>query len=169
MTKDKTVKKLYPLLLAALIGLGGCSAKNEMAQLFSHDTLYEKAVAYTREGQIVRELETKAAVSATLLNEIFPKKYPYSEGVYFFVGIVSPLEPEEIQKNYHIAMNGESPLSIKQIKEEDTLYKLMPNVNRWGKYFVVTFPPTSAKNLTIDFGIYPYGSVTLKFQRPLPR
>ncbi len=163
------MKKLYPLLLAALIGLGGCSAKNEMAQLFSHDPLYEKAVAYTREGQIVKELETKAAVSATLLNEIFPKKYSYDKGVYFFVGIVSPLDPEEIQKNYRITMNGESPLSIKRVDEEDTLYKLMPNVNRWGKYFLVTFPPTSAKRLTIDFGIYPYGSVKLTFQRPLPR
>ncbi|WP_456450383.1 hypothetical protein [Hydrogenimonas sp.] len=156
-------------LLLLLLALGGCSSKNEIAEMFTPDRIYEKALVYTREDQIVWELETMAAISATLLNEVFPERYPDEKGVYFFVGIVTQLDVEEFKKNYHITMNGQKPVSIEKVEPRDDLYKLMPNVNRWGKYFVVQFPPTTAKKLVIDFGIYPYGKVELAFQRPSKR
>jgi hypothetical protein len=163
------VKKRFLGLFLVLVVMTGCSEKNEIAEMFTPDRIYEKALVYTREDQVVRELETMAAISATLLNEVFPDKYRYDDGVYFFVGIVTQLDVEEFKKNYHITMNGEKPLSIEKVDERSDLYKLMPNVNRWGKYFVVKFPPTPAKKLVIDFGIYPYGKVLLTFQRPSKR
>jgi len=164
------VKKKFVLAaLAVLLSLGGCSSKNEMTELFQPDRIYEKALVYTREDQVVRGLETKAAITATLLNEVFPDRYSYDDGIFFFVGIVTELDVEEFKKNYHIRLNGMEPLSIEKVKERDDIYKLMPNVNRWGKYFIVKFPSTAATRLTIDFGIYPYGSVRLAFQRPKKR
>ncbi len=162
-------KTTIAAILAVVALLAGCSAKNEVTELFTPDRIYEKALVYTREDQIVRELETKAAVTATLLNEVFPDRYPDANGTYFFVGIVTDLTPEEVKKNYHILLDGRKPLSIEKVNEESALYKLMPNVNRWGKYFLVTFPPTKAKKLNLDFGIYPYGSVKLSFPRATRR
>ena len=161
-------KRLFALILT-LLALGGCSDKNEIVQLLTPDRLYEKALLYTREDQIVEGLETKAAVSATLLNELFPDRYPYQEGVFFFVGIVTQLGVEDFKKNYHIILNGKEPLTITPVSTTDDLYKMMPNVNRWGRYFVVKFPKTSAKRFTLDFGVYPYGSVVLTFAKATPR
>lgn len=192
--------------LIALAGLSGCSHKNDVTDLFTKDRLYEKSLMYTREDQIVRSFETKAAIRATLLNEVFPKRYSDEKGTYFFVGIVTQLDPDEVKKNYHIVLKAPkktdlkpkktlreieeqakeamlklgkpteeakkkkvqelSPVSIRAIAEDNELYKLMPNVNRWGKYFLVTFPPTDAKRLPLEFGIYPYGTIELTFQRP---
>ena len=152
-----------------ILVLAGCSARNEVSEIFQTDRIYEKALVFTREDQIVRELETKAAVTATLLNEVFPDRFSYKEGIFFFVGIVTELDVEHVKKNYHIRLNGMEPLTIKKVEKSEDLYKLMPNVNRWGKYFLVKFPPTSATKLTIDFGIYPYGSVLLVFERPKQR
>ena len=152
-----------------MVFLGGCGPKGEVSGLFEPDRIYEKALVYTREDQVVRGLETKAAISATLLNEIFPDRYVYGDGIYFFVGIVTELEIEDFKKNYHIRLNGEEAVSIEKVQKSDDLYKLMPNVNRWGKYFLVKFPPMTDQELTIDFGIYPYGSVLLTFERPQKR
>ena len=163
------MKTKFLILFLTLLALGGCSAKNDIAEIFTPDRIYDRALIYTREDQIIKELETKAAVSATLLNEVFPDRYRYDDGVYFFVGIVTQLDAEEFRKNYHITMNGEKPLAIEKVSSRDDLYKLIPTVNRWGKYFLVKFPPTSAKKLVIDFGIDPYGKVLLTFRRPTAR
>jgi len=162
-------KKFLLAAMALMLSLGGCSPKNQVTQLFEPDKIYEKALVYTREDQVVRGLETKAAITATLLNEVFPDRYSDDDGTFFFVGIVTELDVEEFKKNYHIRLNGMEPLSIEKVQETDDIYKLMPNVNRWGKYFIVKFPSTAATRLAIDFGIYPYGSVRLDFQRPKRR
>ncbi|WP_201353384.1 hypothetical protein [Hydrogenimonas urashimensis] len=162
-------KKFLLAGLTLVLTLGGCSAKHGVSELFEPDRIYEKALVYTREDQVVRGLETKAAISATLLNEVFPDKYSYKDGIFFFVGIVTDLDVEEFKKNYHIRLNGMEPLSIQKVESTDDIYRLMPNVNRWGKYFIVKFPSISGTKYTIDFGIYPYGSVQLAFQRPTKR
>ena len=162
-------KKIWTASLAILLAMAGCSSKNDMTEMFEPDRIYEKALVFTREDQIVRGLETKAAISATLLNEIFPDRYNYRDGIFFFVGIVTELDVEDFKKNYHIRLNGMEPLTIEKVDRTDDLYKLMPNVNRWGKYFLLKFPTTASNKLTIDFGIYPYGSVQLTFERPKKR
>ncbi|WP_457596443.1 hypothetical protein [Hydrogenimonas sp.] len=162
-------KSVTAAMVLAMLSLGGCGHKNEVSEIFSPDTIYEKALVYTREDQLVRELETKAAITATLLNEVFPDKYPYDKGVFFFVGVVTSLTLEDFKKNYHITLNGQKPLSITPVKTTDDLYRLIPNVNRWGKYFLIQFPPTRAKKLVIDFGVYPYGDLKLPFERPTRR
>ncbi|WP_353662779.1 hypothetical protein [Hydrogenimonas sp. SS33] len=167
--QNSSLRTVAFFLFAALFLTTGCSTKNEVTELFTPDKIYEKALVYTRQEQIVRDLETKAAIDATLLNEVFPREYPYDKGVFFFVGIVTDLDKEDFKKGYHITLNGMKPVKIEKVKESDDLYKLMPNVNSWGRYFVVTFPPTEAKKLVIDFGVDPYGSVQLPFQRPTRR
>ena len=147
----------------------GCSGRNQIEEMFAKDRLYEKALIYTREDQIVREFETKANVSATLLNELFPDRFRYDDGVYFFFGIVTDLSVEKIKKDYNLTMNGEEPVAIEKVKSDDDLYKLMPNVNRWGRYYLVKFPPDEAKKYVIKFSVYPYDPIELRFSRPSVR
>ncbi|WP_286336875.1 hypothetical protein [Hydrogenimonas cancrithermarum] len=163
------MKKEILTLLTALFVLTGCSGKNEISQMLQPDVIYEKALVHTREAQIIRSFETKASISATLLNEVFPQRYSYEKGVFFFVGVITDMKAEEFKKRYHITLNGDEPVNIEPVTRNDDLYILMPSVTRWGKYWIVTFPPQKAKKFVIDFGIDPYGSVELAFQRPMPR
>ena len=163
------MKKTLWITLFSFLFLAGCSGKGELYKVLQSDTTYEKALVYTREAQIIRSFETKASVSATLLNELFPKKYPYEKGVVFFVGVISDLKAETFEKHFRISLNGTKPTSIVPVERHDTLYLQMPSVTRWGKYWVITFPSQSSKRLTIDFEIDPYGAVELTFQRPMPR
>jgi uncharacterized protein YcfL len=163
------VKKEILTLLSALFVLVGCSGKNGVSRMLEPDVIYEKALVYTREVQIIRSLETKASVSATLLNEVFPERYSYEKGIFFFVGVITDMKAKEFEKRYRITLNGDKPVKIEPVTRNDDLYILMPSVTRWGKYWIVAFPPQKAKKLVIDFGIDPYGSVALAFQRPMPR
>jgi len=176
----------------ATLLITGCGQKNEVTDLFRKDLLYDKALQYTRGAQVVRELETKAAITATLLNEVFPQRYPYEKGVYFFVGIVTdmnvkkfkssyslkllasqPLNPKLAQKVEEEEKNGTfkgfDPLSIEPQDDTSELYQMMPNVNRWGKYFLVKYPAVKDKKLVLKFSLYPYEPVTLPFVRATPR
>jgi len=156
---------------AALLLLSGCSSKSCKEGIFAPDVIYEKALVNTREAQIVRSLETKASVSATLVNEVFAKKYPYRDGVAIFLGVVTErkVPDDRFPDFFHVSLNGEEPLKIEPLHRGDELYELMPSVNRWGHYYLLIFPPSNAKRFKITFGIDPYAPVSLTLQRPTPR
>ncbi len=164
-------RSLIWMAAGALLLFGGCSSKSCREGILQPDTIYEKALVNTREAQVVRSLETKASVSVTLLNEVFPKKYPYEKGVYMFVGVITDRKvPDDTFPDFfHIELNGAAPAGIETIHRGDELYELMPSVNRWGRYYLAVFPPSKAKVFKLTFGIDPYSPVVLKLQRPTPR
>ncbi|SFP22449.1 hypothetical protein [Hydrogenimonas thermophila] len=150
------------LFLGLAIVLSGCSEKNEVTEIIQKDLIHEKALVHTKENQLVKSLETKATVTATLLNEVFPKRFSYDKGISFFVGVITDI-PLDISKN--IILDGNSPISVKNVGQKDFLYVLMPGVNRWGSYYIVTFPSMKDKSFTLKLEIDPYGPVSLNFQR----
>ena len=158
--------KLAFLFLVLVTVLTGCSQKNEVSDIVKKDKIYEKALVYTKENQLVRSLETKATVTATLLNEVFPKRFSYDKGISFFVGVISDI-PLDLSKN--ITLDGKVPINVKSVGQKDFLYVLMPSVNRWGKYYIVTFPSIKDKSFTLKLEINPYGLVGLNFRRNTPR
>ncbi len=164
-------KFLIFIAAGAVLFFGGCSSKSCKEGILQPDTIYEKALVNTREAQIVRSLETKASVNATLLNEVFAGKYPYDKGVYLFVGVITDRKVPDgkFPDFFHLKLNGLSPVSIEPIKMDNELYALMPSVNRWGRYYLAVFPPSKAKSFKLTFGIDPYAPVVLTFQRPTPR
>ncbi len=149
----------------------GCSSKSCKEGILQPDVIYEKALVNTKEAQIVRSLETKASVSATLLNEVFPDKYPYEKGVYLFVGAITErkIKSDGFPDFMHLKLNSKEPLSIEPVHRDNELYTLMPSVTRWGRYYVAVFPPSKAKTFKLTFGIDPYSPVVLTFSRPTPR
>ncbi|WOE69260.1 hypothetical protein RZR97_09065 [Hydrogenimonas thermophila] len=154
-------KKIF-LFLGLAIVLAGCAEKNEVTEIIQKDKIHEKALVYTKENQLVRSLETKATVTATLLNEVFPKRFSYDKGISFFVGVISDI-PLDVSKK--ITLSGKTPLNVESVGQKDFLYVLMPGVNRWGNYYIVTFPSMKAKTFTLKLEIDPYGPVSLNFQR----
>lgn len=170
--KVEIVRKFLIFIAAgAALFLGGCGSKSCKNGILQPDTIYEKALVNTREAQVVRSLETKASVSATLLNEVFPNRYSYDKGVYLFVGAITDrkVPDEKFPDFFHLKLNGMEPVSVEPVHRDNELYTLMPSVNRWGRYYVAEFPPSKAKSFKLTFGIDPYAPVVLTFQRPTPR
>lgn len=128
---------------------GGCASYNAF-DMFKKDEFYERALVVTKNAQIISSFETKAKISATHLNSLYPERY--SDADYFFVGVYIPDDYDKSQsaglfnKEYVLSVKRHdgfvAPLKIEEIvkKEESELYKKMPHVDSWSRYYVVSFP-----------------------------
>lgn len=150
------------IISASIFLFGGCQTYNAFDML-KKDKLYEKALQETKNGQIITSLETKAKISATYLNGLYPSTYKDKE--YFFVGVFIPDDFDKPElfglnnKNFDFGMLkivkkeaklGEAatiqkvfvkPDSIEHIKkpDENSLYKSIPHTDAWSRYYVVSF------------------------------
>lgn len=164
------VKRVVAPILAAFI-LSGCQTYNAF-DMFKKDDSYEKALMETKNAQIINSLETKAKISATYLNPLYPAEY--KDGEYFFVGVYIPNDYDSpknaglFNKEYRLATKGGIEAKIVQEilkKEQNELYRKMPHTDVWSRYYVVSFPKQSgdaALELTLKS---PYGEASLAFPR----
>lgn len=181
------IKKIAFTAFTAFMFIG-CGAYNAL-DMFQKDKSYEKALLHTKNAQITNSLETKAKITATYLNPLYPSEYKDAE--YFFVGMYipddydSPKESGLFNKDYNLLMIdmrekvvalGDKevvqgyikPLSVEPIikKEQNLLYKKMPHTDNWSRYYVVSFPKqqgTEPLNLKLKSNLY--GEVLLNFPR----
>jgi len=167
------IKRLVAPILTVLV-LSGCQTYNAF-DMFKKDDSYEKALIETKNAQIINSLETKAKLSATYLNPLYPSEYKDAE--YFFVGVYipddydSPKDAGLFNKEYKLVMKdikGDiQPKNIEQIakKEQNKLYKQMPHTDTWSKYYIVSFPKQDgASALELKFKSS-YGEASLSFPR----
>lgn len=151
-------------LIAVIFILSGCGQKNGFS-FFNKDRPYEKAMSWTKEGNIIVSMENKAFIIATYLNPIYKD---YNDGDYFFVRVYINNDFEEENRSglfnpkYHIYLNGKKPLKIKRLNEDDILAKEMPMVKKWYKMYLVKFPKTGESKKLI-FKSDDYGQTVLTF------
>ncbi|WP_187648360.1 hypothetical protein [Nitrosophilus labii] len=160
------MRKIFLIVtLTALFLFNGCGYKNGFA-FFSKDKPYEKAISYTKKGEIVVSMENKAFIIATYLNPIYKR---YEDGDYFFVRVYISNDFEDDKKNgllnpkYHLLLNDQEPTMIKELSREDILTKEMPMVKPWYKIYLVKFPKDSGVK-KLHFKSDDYGQTVLIFQ-----
>lgn len=153
---------LFTLLVALF---AGCAHKNEI-KIFAEDKPYVEALRYTKKGSIAISLENKAQIIATYLNPLEHK----NDKEYFFVRVYIDNDFEEAKKaglfhpGYTLTLNGQKPLQIKELSHDSLLAKSMPLVEPWYRLYLVVFPKTHTKKLTLTFSNKAYGSVSLEFE-----
>ena len=160
--------------MSAIFVLSGCHHYNAM-EMFKKDDSYEKAVLHTKSGQIVSSLETKAQITVTYLNPIYPNEY--SDRDYFFVGVYIPNDYDSADKrglmnpNFKLLIKKEADIAPSKIteitkKENDSLYKKMPLTDEWSRYYVVSFEKTKEdKTVLLTLKNISGGETVLSFQR----
>ena len=156
------MRKIFIFTLFLLF-FTGCAQKSGFA-FFNKDKPYEKAISYTKKGEIVVSMENKAFIIATYLNPI----KNYTDGEYFFVRVYIANDFSDEEKSglynpkYHIYLNEKAPIEIKKLSMEDMLSKEMPMVKPWYKLYVVKFPKIEGKKRLI-FKSDDYGQTELIF------
>lgn len=164
---------LTKIVLSALaLLLAGCSTPDNVIpdEVLSRDQQYEQALLFTKRAQLIQSFETKAAVTATLLNGAEPKRYSEEESLVFFVGLLLPgyRLDEPLPEGYALRLNGNKPVKLTPVDRKDPLLLTMPLVNRWSRYYLATFVPSESPYALV-FENDRYGSVTLTFQSPTRR
>lgn len=181
------IKKIIFGVLAVFV-FGGCASYNAFS-MFQKDTQHEKALLNTKNAQITNSLETKAKITATYLNPIYPNEYNNAE--YFFIGVFipddydSPKESGLFNKDFKLMMEDKTqkevglgsdkatkgymePVSVEHIvkKDENLLYKNMPHTDNWSKYYVVSFQKQKGlEPLSLKLKSTLYGEAVLSFPR----
>lgn len=150
------MKKLLFFIISSMILFNGCALK----QAFKKDPLYEKTLKYTRRGQIVNSLETKALIDVVELNSLYHKKF---QKPTFLIGIYNGQHNALENKGFSIFLNGNKPLKISKTIPGFIPYKNYPFYNNWMTYYLVTFPKTSKPYYIVYKNIY-WGKAEFNFQ-----
>lgn len=143
-------KRIILLLSFLLTGCNGRSAFFD----FTGSATYAEALPHTKRGEIADRFESKALISASHLNAIYPDNASYVINETFFIGlyIANDFSKDKAGINnplYELTLDGKKYLSVKEVDKESDLLKLMPLINRWSRYYIVRFEKTNAPKLTL--------------------
>ncbi len=163
------------LTLFLLLFINGCHSKvpKEIEDALKRDRYYEKALSYTKKGEIIKSLETKAIIFATYLNKL-DKKYKSDTNSSFLIGVYIDNDFKKDEKkglnnpNFTLKyQDGSKPILIKGLKEDSTLLKSIPLVNSWSNYYLVTFKDNHKRDVELIYTLKNYGETKLLFKKEL--
>jgi len=148
------MKKIFFILSIILIFFSGCAIKQALKQ----DPLYEKTLKYTKRGQIVNSLETKALIDAIYLNPLYPEfKKPT-----FLIGVYNNFDNKLINTEYNLTLNKKTPIEINSTIPVFIPYKHFPFYNTWMNYYIVKFPDIN-KPYILEYKSRHWGEVKFTF------
>jgi len=160
----------YLFFLIVMFSLNGCSSKI-YSELINEDKLYEKSLLYTKKGEIVSSLETKAVVVATYLNPL-DQEYDDKDKDYFIVALYAEkdlckskagLESDDCDIRLK---DGTKPSKVEKLKKESSLLRYIPVHNGWFKYYLVEFPSKGeSKKVSLVFESRRFGKTELVFSK----
>jgi hypothetical protein len=159
------------LICAAIaIALVGCGRSAFFD--FTGSATYAEALPHTKRGELVDRFESKALISASYLNAIYPNNKDYNGTETFLIGLYIANDFSAKEKsglnnpNYSLSLNGDKPSGVQTVDKNDPLLKLMPLVNRWSRYYIVRF--ASAKKLALSLTEADTNqSIVISFEKPL--
>lgn len=144
------MKKLINLAILAIV-FAGCSSK-----VYIHDPLKNELLAYTQKFEAIRGNSDRYLAIASYLNPVLAD----ASGETF---LLSSYPQTESIKFDTLKVNGDSNLSIKEVKIGDKILTLT-NINLpWSKHFKIVSPTKEADYLTITYKTEKNTDVTLKF------
>jgi hypothetical protein len=147
----------------------GC--QNAFNVFNKNGTNYEKGLQYTKVKAIIYKNQTKAIINITYLNLVDTKKWD-NEYQNFLVGIYIS-EDNELKNTqyinntrYKLTINDISFTKYKELKKDDKLYKSIPLLNPWAKYYVMSiYKNKKNKNIVLKYTNPNFGFILLSFEK----
>ena len=151
------MKKTVFFIVAAALLIGcGRSAFFD----FTSSATYAKALPYTKRGEITDQFESRALISASYLNAIYPDDKKYAAQDTFLIGLYIANDFDKSKSGinnpfYKLTLNKQPYSKAELLDKNSELIKLMPLINRWSKYYIVAFDKNeSFSKLTLELA-YP--------------
>ncbi|MDR2905486.1 MAG: hypothetical protein LBU73_06005 [Helicobacteraceae bacterium] len=142
---------VFALVLVLVLASCGRSAFFD----FTGSAAYADALPHTKRAEIIDKFESRALITASYLNAIYPEDKNYSENETFLIGLYIANDFTDKQKqginnpNYTLALGENNYISAEKVDKNDHLLKIMPLVNRWNHYYIVRFPIANELILTL--------------------
>ncbi len=156
------------LLFIAIALLLGCTSKQEtdLFQGYSEKVTYHKQLQKTEKTQLYQDGVTKVLLTATYLYTPNFENNDTRDEV-FIVGLSMEGQAEGTlnSEGNSLTLNGTKAKAIKALSLEDERLKALSFVTPWSSYYLVTFPHTSSKKVTLLFESRSYGKGELHFAK----
>lgn len=141
---------IISILFSVIFAGCGKSAYN----IFTHDENYYKTLENSSKGEIRDNFVTRAILSATYLNPIYPE---YKDSEAFLVGVYIPKDFKEKEKQglhnpfYKLTLSQENYYKIKEVEQDAEILKKSPLVDRWSLYYIIEFNKQNTEKLFLKF------------------
>ena len=140
----------YAFIMSAIgagLLLGGCGTS--ALNVFTANRVYQDALPYTKKGEIRNNTELLAIMTATYLNATGDAADGNREEFLVGLYLTNDLPKSRGGLNnpsYHLTPNGaDANSSVEVTHESEPLLHSLPLVNRWSRYYRVTFPRQESK------------------------
>lgn len=141
--------------LLSLSLLAGCASTNAFTK-FHIDKEKQQTFSNFRVSKIFDKDTAIGTVSAIYLNNIMPKSYKDKE--YFYVVLYLQNKEKITYK-----LNGDLPLSIKELPRDNPYNSLLSTSDKWHKYYLIAFKKIADEHLTLEARQANYRSYSLKY------
>lgn len=159
---------MYKTLLLSLLStiFVACSSTSAL-KYFQKDALEARSIQYTKKTDILYKNEQKVLFWATYLNNINQKDMNYKNETFIVSLYFVDSSSQNINENsYSLSLNGQKPLSIKEIDTNDEKFKGFKTNNVWGKQYLVTFKEIKKSyNLKLKLSNPNTNSAELSFEK----
>lgn len=171
-------KTLFLSLLSTLFI--GCSSNSALTH-FNKEEIATRAMQHTKKTDLIYKKEIKVILWATYLNNIDSKRFDLDNETFLVSVYFADSKVQDInKKNYRFTLtekksNDENeemkiintnPISIKEIRKDNKIYKDILGNNGWGKYYLLEFKEQKKKyKLNLKLENPKTTSVQLNFEK----
>jgi len=161
------MKNFTVTMIVIFLFMGGCAQK---VGLLTPDVVAKKALAFTKKAEIYNSLEIKASMVVSYLNPIL-KEYKEKDKtkVYFLISLFIDNDYADREKqglfnpDYTLFLNGQTPMEVSKLKENNDLIKIAPIQNMWSSYYLVSFEKPQTKDMKMELKSQRFGTSGLTF------
>lgn len=158
----------YLIIILLCFLLSACTSKEEKAliKIYQKNKIYHKKLQQTEKLQLKENGITKVLLTATYMFKPIKNKTDTRDEL-FIIGIsIDGDEEKNLTSNgFSLTLDGKTPKEMKMISAKDTRLKNLSFVSDWTQFYVVRFPHTSKKDLTLIFNSNTFGKGVLHFAK----
>ncbi|MEA3288792.1 MAG: hypothetical protein U9Q04_01315 [Campylobacterota bacterium] len=157
----QSIDKIKNTFLLTLIGSLFLGCSQSAVSVLEKDPIYAQNLQYTKIEKIEKNNEVEILINTTYLNASMKDHFP--KGTQNF--LVAIYNTNDAENNGDLTLNNQTYLKKAPVEPEDSIYKNIPLINKWAKYYIYTFPVTKEDKLILRYDSKKYGSKNILFKK----
>jgi hypothetical protein len=161
------MSKAYIVLFLFIIFFSACTQKSAFS-VFEEIGSSKIGIDYTKIEHINYKNESRAIINATYLNSLnldnLDKTFEnFLVGIYISEDNIDESKNYMNNPDYNLTLNLKSYKKIAVLDSNNFLYKKIPLLNPYARYYLVSFEKNGSDNLNLEYKHLNFGKVVLNF------